>query len=120
MCLVRLRDCRSCHDGKLVITSGPDTQVPAWVRRAVKLRDKACRFPGCNARLGDIHHLRRRRRGGSHEPSNLALLCRHHHRRLHEGGYLAERRPDGSLVFCNPHGLVLEPASAERSGSTMG
>jgi len=60
-------------------------EVPAATRRAVRARDRGCRFPGCDAPEDwcDVHHLTPRAAGGTHEPTNLALGCRRHHRLVH-------------------------------------
>ena len=41
--------------------------------------------------------------------NNLVLLCHHHHVALHEGGFTAERQPDGTLVF---HDAASRPLTA--------
>jgi hypothetical protein len=82
--------------------------VPAGIRRALHLRDRGCRFPGCDqpARRCDAHHLQHWSRGGSTSTSNLVLVCSFHHWLVHEGRWqityhpdanvLTARRPDGS------------------------
>lgn len=84
--------------------------LPLW--RALKTRDRACRFPGCN-RSGRLvaHHIHHWAEGGETGPDNLVLLCRAHHWAVHEGGFTVRRgatgdteflRPDGSLFPCFP------------------
>jgi hypothetical protein len=82
--------------------------ISAALRRAVVIRDKACRFPRCLRPQAwcDAHHIRHWADGGTTSLSNLLLLCRPHHRLLHEGGFGVEtiddravfRRPDGSVI----------------------
>jgi HNH endonuclease len=67
-------------------------------------RDQGCRFPGCEVRDGQGHHLRHWARGGPATLGNLALLCRRHHRAVHEEGYGVEPAPDGALRFRRPDG----------------
>jgi hypothetical protein len=68
------------------------TVSPA-LRRALRLRDRGCRFPGCeNHRFVDAHHIRHWARGGATVLDNLVLLCRRHHRLVHEGGYRVDER----------------------------
>ncbi len=63
--------------------------IPVRVWRALVLRDRGCRFPGCDvpASWTDGHHIEHRAHGGRTAVGNLALLCRRHHRKVHEGGW---------------------------------
>jgi Domain of unknown function (DUF222) len=88
--------------------------IPAAIKRALLVRDKTCRFPGCANRLFlDGHHLQHWADGGETSLSNLALLCGHHHACLHEHGYTMEAKEDGGLVFRDGDGDVI-PATGER------
>ena len=55
------------------------------------------------------------RDGGTNDADNLLLVCAYHHHRLHEGGWRAERLPDGTIEFTLPNGRTLSatPASPE-------
>jgi Domain of unknown function (DUF222) len=83
--------------------------VPPSMRRAVIVRDRHCRFPGCDRPHPwcDAHHVTHWADGGPTAARNLLLLCRRHHRSIHErGGFHLElvndrpvfRRPDGSVL----------------------
>jgi len=83
--------------------------VPPAMRRAVIVRDRRCRFPGCDRPHSwcDAHHIVHRADGGPTAIGNLLLLCRRHHRMVHApGGFSLElldsrpafKRPDGSLL----------------------
>jgi len=97
------------HDaeGQIVEVGARTRTVPPALRRALQHRDRSCRFPGCNARFGQGHHVRHWAQGGPTTLSNLALLCRRHHRAVHEEGYQLERMPDGALQFRRPNGWLL-------------
>lgn len=81
--------------------------VPRWMRRAVKRRDKHCRFPGCEMRVTQVHHIVFWSRGGPTSTRNLVLVCAMHHHLIHEGGYSLRAEPDGSLVFRRPDGALI-------------
>ena len=74
--------------------------IPPAMRRALKARDKDCRFPGCTHQYFiDGHHIRHWADGGETSLDNLVQLCRHHHRLVHEGGFSCERDESGNVVF---------------------
>jgi hypothetical protein len=77
--------------------------------RALKTRDKGCRFPGCaNSRYMDGHHIIHWANGGETRPDNLVCLCRFHHRAVHEGGIRIEGMVDGELRFVKANGVVID------------
>ena len=83
--------------------------IPPAIRRALRFRDKGCRFPGCtNTHFIDAHHIQHWADGGETSLENLLEQCRFHHRLLHEGGFSCERQADGKIVFRDPQGRVLE------------
>jgi hypothetical protein len=88
--------------------------VPAGIRRALALRDKTCRFPGCcESRYVDAHHIEHWADGGETRLDNLVHLCRFHHAQLHSGAFEITVRnnvPAGTspqLVFTTPSGRVI-------------
>ena len=83
--------------------------VSAPLRRALKVRDEGCRFPGCTStRFVDAHHITHWAHGGETKLSNLLLLCRFHHRQVHEGGFGVRAEEEGrGFVFTRPDGQVL-------------
>jgi hypothetical protein len=94
--------------GKPIKVGKKSQAIPTRVKRAVRARDRGCRFPGCGQRLfTDVHHIRWRSRGGSNRLANLAELCWHHHWLVHEGGWGLEAEPDGELVAIQPNGELL-------------
>ena len=70
---------------------------PDRLRRAVQVRDRFCRFPGCGvpARRTEAHHIDHWVMGGPTNLANLISLCGFHHRRHHDGGYRIRKAPDG-------------------------
>ena len=74
------------------------------VRRALEVRDRGCRFPGCGLRFTDAHHIKHWADGGETALSNLLLLCSHHHRLLHEEGWSVEWWAVGQAAFIDPRG----------------
>jgi hypothetical protein len=82
--------------------------VPQAIKRALRARDRSCRFPGCGRkRFVDAHHVEHWAAGGETSLANLVLLCSQHHQLVHEGGFRIEKdyrdrwffkRPDGRAV----------------------
>ena len=74
--------------------------IPPAMRRALRLRDRGCRFPGCTSdKFVDGHHIQHWADGGETNLDNLVLLCRRHHHLVHEGGFGCERSIGGELAF---------------------
>ena len=74
----------------MVIDVGRATRtVSAPTRRALRTRDKGCRFPGCDRTVDwtNPHHIDHWARGGPGNLPNLLLVCWFHHRLVHEGGW---------------------------------
>ncbi len=93
--------------GKETVVEGRTRTVPPRLRRALEIRDRGCRFPGCGCRFTDAHHIRPWWRGGPTRLDNLVLLCARHHHLLHEGGFRVEADPErpGQPVFYDPRGV---------------
>jgi hypothetical protein len=84
--------------------------VPPAMRRAVIVRDRHCRFPGCDRphHWCDAHHVVHWADGGDTAVHNLLLLCRRHHRLVHDRGGFRLELMDGRAVFRRPDGSLLE------------
>ena len=100
------------RDGTLEIETDSTRTISGALRRALRLRDKHCRFPGCSSVRADAHHVRWRSKGGPTILDNLILLCRFHHRLVHEYGYQVCSGPDGEIRFYDVQGRQLHNRSA--------
>jgi hypothetical protein len=71
--------------------------VSPATRRALRVRDKHCRWAGCDqpSSWSSPHHIEFVGRGGPTRLPNLVLLCHYHHRLVHEGGWQVLRTDDG-------------------------
>ena len=84
--------------------------VPPAIRRALRVRDGGCRFPGCDrTRFTHAHHIKHWADGGDTALDNLVTLCSFHHRQVHEGGF-GVRMNEGEIEFLHPDGRVIPPA----------
>ncbi len=84
--------------------------VTRAIRRALRIRDQMCRYPGCHqTRHLDAHHVIHWSAGGATDLDNLVLLCRFHHTVVHDGAIAIDRsggevptwnfrHPDGRLT----------------------
>jgi hypothetical protein len=73
-----------------VIDVGRATRIVSEpTRRALQVRDRHCRWPGCDRPIGwtSPHHVIYWARGGPSRLGNLLSLCYVHHRNVHEGGW---------------------------------
>jgi hypothetical protein len=80
------------------------------IRRAARERDGCrCRFPGCESRRTDLHHIRHWINGGRTDLANLISLCPWHHKLVHDRGYLIAAPPGGTgtFAFYRPDGTPL-------------
>lgn len=105
-------------DGVPVSAGGRRSRtIPAALRRALRGRDRGCRFPGCtHERFVDAHHIEHWADGGETTADNLVQLCRRHHRLIHEGGFGVSRSSGGELEFRDRSGEILRVRPALRRG----
>ncbi len=90
--------------------------IPPALRRALKTRDRGCRFPGCsNTRFIDGHHIHHWAKGGETCLSNLVQLCRFHHRQVHEGKVVVKSLDDGALRFLRPNGESFDSVAPDHT-----
>ena len=82
--------------------------VSRRLKRALRLRDHGCRFPGCpNAVWVDAHHIVHWLDHGPTVEENLVCLCRRHHRLMHEGGWTITGEANNDLWFHRPDGTTV-------------
>jgi hypothetical protein len=95
------------RSGTEILNVGRRTRtIPPALRRALEVRDRGCRFPGCQSRYCDAHHVRHWADGGETSLDNCLLLCRYHHRLVHEEGWTVEWWGPGRPAFRSPRGWI--------------
>ena len=101
------------HDGTLLDVGRRRRRPTPALRRAARERDKCrCRFPGCESRRVDLHHIQYWSNGGRTKLANLISLCKYHHMLVHERGYLIAAARDGAFTFFRPDGTAIPAAPA--------
>ena len=98
-------------DGSLIDAGHQTRTINRGTRRALRVRDGGCVFPGCSrTHWVDGHHIRHWANHGPTRLDNLVLLCRHHHRAVHEGGYTIVGNPQqGPVQFLRPDTSAVDP-----------
>ena len=79
-------------------------------RRALKVRDGGCIFPGCTApqQHCEAHHVQHFEDGGPTDLNNLASLCSHHHAVTHRPEWKMNKTPKPAIfTWTTPHGTQL-------------
>ena len=113
----------ACDGGVVVAVSETQGQIldigrrtraiPAAIRRAMLLRDRHCRFPGCaNRAFLHGHHVQHWMHGGRTSLDNLLTLCSFHHRQVHEGGFELRLTNSGDVEAWAPSGNCLAAVPA--------
>ncbi|HUE84703.1 MAG TPA: DUF222 domain-containing protein, partial [Vicinamibacterales bacterium] len=92
------------RDGSVLDVGRRTRTIPPALRRALDVRDRGCRFPGCGLRFTDAHHVRHWADGGQTSLSNCLLLCTYHHTLVHERGWRVEWWGRARPVFIDPRG----------------
>jgi hypothetical protein len=110
-CTAALSWMRHARDGKILDLGRRRRRPDKALRKAARERDRGrCRFPGCESRKVDLHHIQYWSNGGRTCLENLISLCRRHHTAVHDRGYLIAASPDGSFAFFQPDGTPLPPS----------
>ncbi|WP_313814204.1 DUF222 domain-containing protein [Glutamicibacter sp.] len=78
------------------------------LRDLLRWRDIQCRFPGCNklAEESEADHIDGWAKGGHTSRTNTQLLCKRHQLFKHALGWEVIYKPDGSVQWRTPHGMV--------------
>ena len=91
-------------DSQVIDVGRTTRKIPTATRRALGVRDRGCRWPGCDrsAAWTSGHHLTHWVKGGPTELGNLVLLCHRHHWLVHEGKWQIARGEDGEYLVIPP------------------
>ena len=110
-CTAVLSWMRHDHDGTILDVGRRRRRPTAALRRAARERDHCrCRYPGCESRRVDLHHIQHWINGGRTCLENLISLCKYHHMLVHDRCYLIAGLPGGDFSFYRPDGTAI-PAS---------
>ncbi len=82
--------------------------IPAPLYNALVVRDRRCRFPGCDRPTAwcEAHHVQPWQSGGPTQISNLVLVCTRHHHLFHHPRWHTKLLPDATLEVTDPQGRV--------------
>jgi hypothetical protein len=97
------------RDGLPIDVGRARRSISTSLRRAIEVRDRFCRFPGCGvpAHRTEGHHVEHWIDGGATERDNVVLLCLFHHQRLHEGAFQVIKTPGGGFKFETSDGHMI-------------
>lgn len=98
-CDASIRPLITTGEGQLIALFPRARTIHPALRRAVFLRDRRCRFPGCRSRIDEVHHIQFHSHGGPTVMANLIGLCWSHHHRVHEAGWRISGNPEGTVTF---------------------
>jgi hypothetical protein len=96
---------RSAGGTAILDVAAATRTIPAALWSALVIRDRRCRFPGCDRppTWCEGHHVQWVSHNGQTKLDNLVLLCRRHHRLLHQRpGFVAKLEADGAFHVTSP------------------
>ncbi len=93
-------------DGSVLDYGRATRTISAALFSVLTIRDKGCRFPGCDrtAHRTDAHHVQHWIDHGETNEENLVLLCRWHHGVVHRPGWALSLELDATVVVTYPDG----------------
>jgi Domain of unknown function (DUF222)/HNH endonuclease len=108
LCSARIRTATRNHTGEVLDLGRSQRVVSKAQFRALLMRDKHCRYPGCGSRSGlEAHHVRHWIDGGRTDMRNLILLCARHHHLHHDGFFSIVARGRSKFGFVRADGREL-------------
>jgi hypothetical protein len=99
------------HDlsGAVIDVGRRTRKIPPALRRALRERDRGrCRYPGCDSRRTDAHHIRHWANGGQTNLANLVSFCKRHHRLVHENDYIIATTVAGFAFYTKDGTAILD------------
>ena len=91
LCSARIRAVVRGGDGSVLDLGRSKRTVTATQFRALLIRDRHCKHPGCTSvRAVEAHHVMHWIDGGRTDMANLVLLCERHHHLLHDHAFRIE------------------------------
>jgi len=109
-------------DGNVLNVGRRSRKASAALRRAARERDRySCRFPGCESRRVDLHHILFWANGGETNLANIICLCKRHHRLIHDKSIIIATLSDGAFAFYLPNGTLISssPPLPSSTGGTI-
>jgi hypothetical protein len=116
---------RVLTNGTKVLELGRSERItPRHLRKAVIVRDRHCRAPGCTRppKFCDVHHVDPWVTGGRTDLHRLVLLCSFHHHQFHKPGWGTELDADGTFLVRSPDGrsrTTAPPGQVRNRGSRV-
>jgi hypothetical protein len=106
-CDAQVVEVEQTPDGTVLDVGRRTRTIPWRLRRALEIRDRGCRFPGCGRRFTDAHHVKHWANGGETSLDNCLLLCHYHHRLVHEGRWTIGFDDRRCPIFFDPRGHMV-------------
>jgi len=102
-------------DSQVIDVGRTTRKIPPAMRRALRVRDRGCRWPGCDrpASWTSGHHLKHWVRCGRTDLANLVLLCHRHHWMVHEGQWQLVKTDAGEYLAIPPTPVVFRGSANE-------